>query len=89
MFGNQLINRPAGVRDYQTYITTIFCCYLQQQKIVTTNKDERKLDNKNNKDKSPTAIWQGFVFTPATSTAMSIVQIGGFYTANNLGGHKW
>ena len=29
----------------------------------------------------------GFVFTPATSTAMSIVQIGGFYTANNLGGH--
>ena len=28
----------------------------------------------------------GFVFTPATSTAMSNVQIGGFYTALHKGG---
>jgi hypothetical protein len=28
----------------------------------------------------------GFVFTPATSTVMSIVQIGGFYTALHKGG---
>ena len=29
----------------------------------------------------------GFVFTPCNIDSMSIVQIGGFYTAINLGGH--
>ena len=63
--------------------------YKQHRFIVATsnsNKSTQQIkdseaDN-NDKKGNCDSNWQGFKLTPATSTAMSIVQIGGFYTDN-------
>jgi len=54
---------------------------LQATAIKITNKQET-IDN----NRLTIVKTVGFVFTPATSTAMSNVQIGGFYTALHKGG---
>ena len=76
MFGNQLINRQARVSRLPNKSNNDLLLLLATAINRQTNKRQSQ-------QRLTIVKTVGFVFTPATSTAMSIVQIGGFYTDNN------